>query len=164
MNFASAYHTQVAPVTARLVILSFFFASAYHTQVAPMPGGMNLPTSSAFASAYHTQVAPVRAVMLHTRLDPLPRRTTRRLRRQKHTKCNHFLCEIHRELVDSFSSTDRRDTRADYFPKLFCCQGDLYRHYRQHRTDNRPFLVRSAPTFFCLICLRTNEGADESPR
>ena len=93
----------------------------------------------------------------------MPRRTARRLCQQKHTKCNRFLCEIHRELVDSFSSTDRRDTRADYFPKLFCCQGDLYRHYRQHRTDNRPFLVRSAP-IFCLICLRTNEDADKYPR
>ncbi len=83
---------------------------------------------------------------------PLPRRVPCGLHRQKCTKHDVQFRGMCRESVDSFSRHCINMPCADYFPVLFCCQGDLYRHCRQPRTDNRPgFLMRTAALFY--VCL-----------
>ena len=82
----------------------------------------------------------------------LPRRVPCGLHRQKCTRHDVQFRGMCRESVDSFSRHCINMPCADYFPVLFCCQGDLYRHCRQPWTDNRPvFLVRTAPLFH--VCL-----------
>ena len=56
---------------------------------------------------------------------PLPRRCLHGVHRQKPTNCGTPFCSIRRESVDSFSEINNKDSCADYFPALFCCQGDL---------------------------------------
>ena len=70
----------------------------------------------------------------------LPRRCLCGVHRQKSTNYGTPFCSIRRESVDSFSEIKNKDSCADYFPALFCCQGNLYHHYRQPRTGNRPVL------------------------
>ena len=71
--------------------------------------------------------------------------------RQKPTNCGTPFCSIRRESVDSFSEINNKDSCADYFPALFCCQGDLHHHYRQPRTDNRPVLRCEQHRLFLFI-------------
>ena len=81
----------------------------------------------------------------------LPRRCLHGVHRQKPTNCGTPFCSIRRESVDSFSEINNKDSCADYFPVLFCCQGDLYRHYRQPRTGNRPVLRCEQHRLFLFI-------------
>lgn len=81
----------------------------------------------------------------------LPRRCLHGVHRQKPTNCGTPFCSIRRESVDSFSEINNKDSCADYFPILFCCQGDLYRHYRQPRTGNRPVLRCEQHRLFLFI-------------
>ena len=63
---------------------------------------------------------------LHTNdVAALPRRCLHGVHRQKPTNCGTPFCSIRRESVDSFSEINNKDSCADYFPALFCCQGDL---------------------------------------
>jgi len=71
--------------------------------------------------------------------------------RQKPTNCGTPFCSIRCESVDSFSEINNKDSCADYFPALFCCQGDLHHHYRQPRTDNRPVLRCEQHRLFLFI-------------
>ena len=82
---------------------------------------------------------------------PLPRRCLHGVHRQKPTNCGTPFCSIRRESVDSFSEINSKDSCADYFPALFCCQGDLHHHYRQPRTDNRPVLRCEQHRLFLFI-------------
>ena len=82
---------------------------------------------------------------------PLPRRCLHGVHRQKPTNCGTPFCSIRRESVDSFSEINNKDSCADYFPALFCCQGDLHHHYRQPRTDNRPVLRCEQHRLFLFI-------------
>ena len=81
----------------------------------------------------------------------LPRRCLHGVHRQKPTNCGTPFCSIRRESADSFSEINNKDSCADYFPILFCCQGDLYRHYRQPRTGNRPVLRCEQHRLFLFI-------------
>ena len=81
----------------------------------------------------------------------LPRRCLHEVHRQKPTNCGTPFCSIRRESVDSFSEINNKDSCADYFPALFCCQGDLHHHYRQPRTDNRPVLRCEQHRLFLFI-------------
>lgn len=81
----------------------------------------------------------------------LPRRCLHGVHRQKPTNCGTPFCSIRRESVDSFSEINNKDSCADYFPALFCCQGDLHHHYRQPRTDNRPVLRCEQHRLFLFI-------------
>ena len=69
----------------------------------------------------------------------------------KADKCGTPFCSIRRESVDSFSEINNKDSCADYFPALFCCQGDLHHHYRQPRTGNRPVLRCEQHRLFLFI-------------
>ena len=82
---------------------------------------------------------------------PLPRCCLHGVHRQKPTNCGTPFCSIRRESVDSFSEINNKDSCADYFPALFCCQGDLHHHYRQPRTDNRPVLRCEQHRLFLFI-------------
>lgn len=82
---------------------------------------------------------------------PLPRRCLHGVHRQKPTNCGTPFCSIRRESVDSFSEINNKDSCADYFPALFCCQGDLHHHYRQPRTGNRPVLRCEQHRLFLFI-------------
>mgnify|MGYP004676334921 CR=1 FL=1 len=81
----------------------------------------------------------------------LPRRCLHGVHRQKPTNCGTPFCSIRRESVDSFSEINNKDSCADYFPALFCCQGDLHHHYRQPRTGNRPVLRCEQHRLFLFI-------------
>lgn len=81
----------------------------------------------------------------------LPRRCLHRVHRQTPTNCGTPFCSIRRESVDSFSEINNKDSCADYFPALFCCQGDLHHHYRQPRTGNRPVLRCEQHRLFLFI-------------
>lgn len=81
----------------------------------------------------------------------LPRRCLCGVHRQKPTNCGTPFCSIRRESVDSFSEINNKDSCADYFPALFCCQGDLHHHYRQPRTGNRPVLRCEQHQLFLFI-------------
>lgn len=81
----------------------------------------------------------------------LPRRCLHGVHRQKPTNCGTPFCNIRRESVDSFSEINNKDSCADYFPALFCCQGDLHHHYRQPRTGNRPVLRCEQHRLFLFI-------------
>ena len=81
----------------------------------------------------------------------LPRRCLHGVLRQKPTNCGTPSCSIRRESVDSFSEINIKDSCADYFPALFCCQDDLHRHYRQPRTGNRPVLRCEQHRLFLFI-------------
>ena len=81
----------------------------------------------------------------------LPRRYLHGVHRQKPTNCGTPFCSIRRESVDSFSEINNKDSCADYFPALFCCQGDRHHHYRQPRTDNRPVLRCEQHRLFLFI-------------
>ena len=83
--------------------------------------------------------------------EALPRRCLHGVHRQKPTNCGTPFCSIRRESVDSFSEINNKDSCADYFPALFCCQGDLHHHYRQPRTDNRPVLRGEQHRLFLFI-------------
>ena len=83
--------------------------------------------------------------------ETLPRRCLHGVHRQKPTNCGTPFCSIRRESVDSFSEINSKDSCADYFPALFCCQGDLHHHYRQPRTDNRPVLRCEQHRLFLFI-------------
>ena len=86
-----------------------------------------------------------------TSLGALPRRCLHGVHRQKPTNCGTPFCSIRRESVDSFSEINNKDSCADYFPALFCCQGDLHHHYRQPRTGNRPVLRCEQHRLFLFI-------------
>ena len=81
----------------------------------------------------------------------LPRRCLHGVHRQKPTNCGTPFCSIRRESVDSVSEINNKDSCADYFPALFCCQGDLHHHYRQPRTGNRPVLRCEQHRLFLFI-------------
>ena len=81
----------------------------------------------------------------------LPRRCLHEVHRHKPTNCGTPFCSIRRESVDSFSEINNKDSCADYFPALFCCQGDLHHHYRQPRTGNRPVLRCEQHRLFLFI-------------
>ena len=81
----------------------------------------------------------------------LPRRCLHGVHRQKPTNFGTPFCSIRRESVDSFSEINNKDSCADYFPALFCCQGDLHHHYRQPRTGNRPVLRCEQHRLFLFI-------------
>ena len=81
----------------------------------------------------------------------LPRRCLHGVHWQKPTNCGTPFCSIRRESVDSFSEINNKDSCADYFPALFCCQGDLHHHYRQPRTGNRPVLRCEQHRLFLFI-------------
>ena len=95
----------------------------------------------------------VHHVALHVLVNntALPRRCLHGVHRQKPTNCGTPFCSIRRESVDSFSEINNKDSCADYFPALFCCQGDLHHHYRQPRTDNRPVLRCEQHRLFLFI-------------
>ena len=93
----------------------------------------------------------------------LPRRCLHGVHRHKPTNCGTPFCSIRRESVDSFSEINNKDSCADYFPALFCCQGDLHHHYRQPRTGNRPVLRCEQHRLFCSYYLRTIEDFFEFP-
>ena len=82
---------------------------------------------------------------------PLPRRCLHGVHRQKSPNRGTPFCSIRRESVDSFSEINNKDSCADYFPALFCCQGDLHHHYRQPRTGNRPVLRCEQHRLFLFI-------------
>ena len=86
-----------------------------------------------------------------TKSRALPRRCLHEVHRQKPTNCGTPFCSIRRESVDSFSEINNKDSCADYFPALFCCQGDLHHHYRQPRTGNRPVLRCEQHRLFLFI-------------
>lgn len=94
----------------------------------------------------HRMSVSLRSVFL-----PLPRRCLHGVHRQKPTNCGTPFCSIRRESVDSFSEINNKDSCADYFPALFCCQGDLHHHYRQPRTGNRPVLRCEQHRLFLFI-------------
>ena len=81
----------------------------------------------------------------------LPRRCLHGVHRQKSPNRGTPFCSIRRESVDSFSEISNKDSCADYFPALFCCQGDLHHHYRQPRTGNRPVLRCEQHRLFLFI-------------
>lgn len=81
----------------------------------------------------------------------LPQRCLHGVHWQKPTNCGTPFCSIRRESVDSFSEINNKDSCADYFPALFCCQGDLHHHYRQPRTGNRPVLRCEQHRLFLFI-------------
>ena len=96
-------------------------------------------------------VHPARAPCPRAGTVSLPRRCLHGVHRQKPTNCGTPFCSIRRESVDSFSEINNKDSCADYFPALFCCQGDLHHHYRQPRTDNRPVLRCEQHRLFLFI-------------
>ena len=119
-----------------------FFASAL-----PKAFTVALP----FASALPARGASGISARAAGRPDTLPRRCLHGVHRQKPTNCGTPFCSIRRESVDSFSEINNKDSCADYFPALFCCQGDLHHHYRQPRTDNRPVLRCEQHRLFLFI-------------
>ena len=105
----------------------------------------------AFASALPARGASRPAEPVCRRSPSLPRRCLHGVHRQKPTNCGTPFCSIRRESVDSFSEINNKDSCADYFPALFCCQGDLHHHYRQPRTGNRPVLRCEQHRLFLFI-------------
>lgn len=116
-----------------------------------------------FASALPARGASWAARMCVATYTSLPRRCLRGVHRQKPANCGTPFCSIRRESVDSFSEINNKDSCADYFPALFCCQGDLHHHYRQPRTGNRPVLRCEQHRLFCSYYLRTIEDFFEFP-
>ena len=104
-----------------------------------------------FASALPARGASIRGDAAAGGRTPLPRRCLHGVHRQKPTNCGTPFCSIRRESVDSFSEINNTDSCADYFPALFCCQGDLHHHYRQPRTGNRPVLRCEQHRLFLFI-------------
>ena len=104
-----------------------------------------------FASALPARGASARARPPCAACRALPRRCLHGVHRQKPTNCGTPFCSIRRESVDSFSEINNTDSCADYFPALFCCQGDLHHHYRQPRTGNRPVLRCEQHRLFLFI-------------
>ena len=104
-----------------------------------------------FASALPARGASARPLRMRARTKTLPRRCLHGVHRQKPTNCGTPFCSIRRESVDSFSEINNKDSCADYFPALFCCQGDLHHHYRQPRTGNRPVLRCEQHRLFLFI-------------
>ena len=104
-----------------------------------------------FASALPARSASLPFLLLFQLLRALPRRCLHGVHRQKPTNCGTPFCSIRRESVDSFSEINNKDSCADYFPALFCCQGDLHHHYRQPRTGNRPVLRCEQHRLFLFI-------------
>ena len=119
--------------------------------------GVHLPSSSSrkrptrFASALPARGASSHLLLFPSSCCTLPRRCLHGVHRQKPTNCGTPFCSIRRESVDSFSEINIKDSCADYFPALFCCQGDLHHHYRQPRTDNRPVLRCEQHRLFLFI-------------
>ena len=114
------------------------------------PRGISFSASS-FASALPARGASLRDLYDFDAYMALPRRCLHGVHRQKPTNCGTPFCSIRRESVDSFSEINNKDSCADYFPALFCCQGDLHHHYRQPRTDNRPVLRCEQHRLFLFI-------------
>ena len=106
---------------------------------------------TAFASALPARGASYNLSPRRTADKALPRRCLHGVHRQKPTNCGTPFCSIRRESVDSFSEINNKDSCADYFPALFCCQGDLHHHYRQPRTGNRPVLRCEQHRLFLFI-------------
>ena len=104
-----------------------------------------------FASALPARDASVIRHAEPAAVVSLPRRCLHGMHRQKPTNCGTPFCSIRRESVDSFSEINNTDSCADYFPALFCCQGDLHHHYRQPRTGNRPVLRCEQHRLFLFI-------------
>lgn len=104
-----------------------------------------------FRCALPARGASTRRCLLAFTMPSLPRRCLHGVHRQKPTNCGTPFCSIRRESVDSFSEINSKDSCADYFPALFCCQGDLHHHYRQPRTDNRPVLRCEQHRLFLFI-------------
>ena len=104
-----------------------------------------------FASALPARGASQRPAKSVGYYGPLPRRCLHWVHRHKPTNCGTPFCSIRRESVDSFSEINNKDSCADYFPALFCCQGDLHHHYRQPRTGNRPVLRCEQHRLFLFI-------------
>ena len=104
-----------------------------------------------FASALPARGASISMARSAKKTSALPRRCLHGVHRQKPTNCGTPFCSIRRESVDSFSEINNKDSCADYFPALFCCQGDLHHHYRQPRTDNRPVLRCEQHRLFLFI-------------
>ena len=119
--------------------------------------------SPCFASALPARGASATRCSALLIRSPLPRRYLHGVHRQKLTNCGTPFCGIRRESVDSFSEIKSKDSCADYFPALFCCQGDLHRHDRQPRTGNRPVFGANSTGIFCSFYLRTIEDFFESP-
>lgn len=104
-----------------------------------------------FRFALPARSASLPSLSLLIKLLTLPRRCLHGVHRQKPTNCGTPFCSIRRESVDSFSEINNKDSCADYFPALFCCQGDLHHHYRQPRTGNRPVLRCEQHRLFLFI-------------
>lgn len=104
-----------------------------------------------FRFALPARSASLPSLGLLIKLLTLPRRCLHGVHRQKPTNCGTPFCSIRRESVDSFSEINNKDSCADYFPALFCCQGDLHHHYRQPRTGNRPVLRCEQHRLFLFI-------------
>lgn len=104
-----------------------------------------------FRFALPARSASLPSMGLLIKLLTLPRRCLHGVHRQKPTNCGTPFCSIRRESVDSFSEINNKDSCADYFPALFCCQGDLHHHYRQPRTGNRPVLRCEQHRLFLFI-------------
>ena len=104
-----------------------------------------------FASALPARSASPRCPATSPWPPSLPRRCLHGVHRQKSPNRGTPFCSIRRESVDSFSEINSKDSCADYFPALFCCQGDLHHHYRQPRTDNRPVLRCEQHRLFLFI-------------
>lgn len=104
-----------------------------------------------FCFALPARGASLKITKLIGGYESLPRRCLHGVHRQKPTNCGTPFCSIRRESVDSFSEINNKDSCADYFPALFCCQGDLHHHYRQPRTGNRPVLRCEQHRLFLFI-------------
>ena len=126
------------------------FASALPARGASGAGGRGCIHGELCLGAACTGCIRLGAVMVGNNL-ALPRRCLHGVHRQKPTNCGTPFCSIRRESVDSFSEINNKDSCADYFPALFCCQGDLHHHYRQPRTDNRPVLRCEQHRLFLFI-------------
>ena len=117
-----------------------------------IPGAWRVCSStSGFASALPARSASRRLRQHCLQHCSLPRRCLHGVHRQKSPNRGTPFCSIRRESVDSFSEISNKDSCADYFPALFCCQGDLHHHYRQPRTGNRPVLRCEQHRLFLFI-------------
>ena len=110
-----------------------------------------LHSKSGFASALPARSASLFCSCYSFDKRSLPRRCLHGVHRQKSPNRGTPFCSIRRESVDSFSEISNKDSCADYFPALFCCQGDLHHHYRQPRTGNRPVLRCEQHRLFLFI-------------
>ena len=117
--------------------------------IVDVPG--NLRRNDIFASALPARGASGKEIRSYRGSSTLPRRCLHGVHRHKPTNCGTPFCSIRRESVDSFSEINNKDSCADYFPALFCCQGDLHHHYRQPRTGNRPVLRCEQHRLFLFI-------------